>query len=126
MDYELRYELAKAIAQRILTPIIYMVEHESLTEFICYCDRKIKFQEIYDAEQAVKAITGKDAEIVDIREFTDAERVEIVNDARLIYSENPIVEKILTHSVLDEYKYAMDEKKDLHLRYKDCGTVYPQ
>lgn len=126
MDYELRYELAKTIAQRVLTPLIYMLEHENVTEFICFCDRKIKFQEIYDAEQEVKAIIGKEAEIIDIREFTDAERVEIVNEAKLIYSENPIVEKIFTHSVFEEYRYAMDEKKDIQLRYKDCGTVYLQ
>ena len=54
MDYELKNKLVKIISKNILTPVIYMIENDNLLDFICFCDRNIKMQEIYNVEQQIK------------------------------------------------------------------------
>mgnify|MGYP000016621115 FL=1 len=94
MDYELKNKLVKIISKNILTPVIYMIENDNLLDFICFCDRNIKMQEIYNVEQQIKEVTSKNVEIIDIREFGESERIEVINQATLIYSEHPLIEKI--------------------------------
>ena len=101
MDYELKNKLVKIISKNILTPVIYMIENDNLLDFICFCDRNIKMQEIYNVEQQI-------------------------NQATLIYSEHPLIEKIFAQSMMEDFKIAMDERKDVQQRYKECGTCYLQ
>ena len=56
MDYELKNKLVKIISKNILTPVIYMIENDNLLDFICFCDRNIKMQEIYNVEQQIKML----------------------------------------------------------------------
>ena len=85
MDYELKNKLVKIISKNILTPVIYMIENDNLLDFICFCDRNIKMQEIYNVEQQIKEVTSKNVEIIDIREFGESERIEVINQSTLIY-----------------------------------------
>ena len=119
MDYELKNKLVKIISKNILTPVIYMIENDNLLDFICFCDRNIKMQEIYNVEQQIKEVTN-------IREFGESERIEVINQATLIYSEHPLIEKIFAQSMMEDFKIAMDERKDVQQRYKECGTCYLQ
>ena len=114
MDYELKNKLVKIISKNILTPVIYMIENDNLLDFICFCDRNIK------------EVTNKNVEIIDIREFGESERIEVINQATLIYSEHPLIEKIFAQSMMEDFKIAMDERKDVQQRYKECGTCYLQ
>ena len=50
-----------------------MIENDNLLDFICFCDRNIKMQEIYNVEQQIKEVTNKNVEIIDIREFGESE-----------------------------------------------------
>ena len=100
MDYELKNKLVKIISKNILTPVIYMIENDNLLDFICFCDRNIKMQEIYNVEQQIKEVTNKNVEIIDIREFGESERIEVINQATLIYSEHPLIEKIFALKLL--------------------------
>ena len=126
MDYELKNKLVKIISKNILTTVIYMIENANLLDFICFCDRNIKMQEIYNVEQQIKEVTSKNVEIIDIREFGESERIEVINQATLIYSEHPLIEKIFAPSMMEDFKIAMDERKDVQQRYKECGTCYLQ
>ena len=63
MDYELKNKLVKIISKNILTPVIYMIENDNLLDFICFCDRNIKMQEIYNVKQQIKEVTNKNVEI---------------------------------------------------------------
>ncbi|MFR8615811.1 MAG: hypothetical protein ACLVD3_10920 [Hominilimicola sp.] len=110
MDYELKNKLVKIISKNILTPVIYMIENDNLLDFICFCDRNIKMQEIYNVEQQIKEVTNKNVEIIDIREFGESERIEVINQATLIYSEHPLIEKIFAQSMMEDFKIAMDGK----------------
>ena len=126
MTTDLTEKLVKIISQNILTPIIYMIENEEIIDFICFCDRNITMQEIYNVEQIIKNETGKNVEIIDIREFDESERLEIVNTATLIHSEHPLIENIFTQSMIEDYKIAMDERRNVLLRQKELGICYLQ
>lgn len=126
MKYEKITKAAEIISQRVLTPIIYMSEHDDWVEFICFCDSKITIQELYDTEQILKEMLDKDAELVDIREFTEFERLDIINQYELIYSENPFVEKMFTVSMLTDYRNITDEKRSMLDRQHECGTYFLQ
>lgn len=126
MTTDLTEKMVKIISQNILTPIIYMIENEKIIDFICFCDRNITMQEIYNVEQIIKNETGKNVEIIDIREFDESERLEIVNTATLIHSEHPLIENIFTQSMIEDYKIAMDERRNVLLRQKELGICYLQ
>ena len=116
----------RVINENILTPIIYMIEHEYTIDFICFCDRNITMQEIYNAEHIISAKTGKQIEIIDIREFGESDRIDVINQATLIHSEHPVIEQIFTQSMLEDFKFAMNERNGVLERYKESGTCYLQ
>lgn len=126
MEIELINKLAKIISDNILTPIIYMIENNNVLDFICFCDRNIKMQEIYDVEQQIKELTGKNVEIVDIREFGESERLEVINQAVLIHSEHPLVEKVFANSMVEDFKLAMEKRNNVLVRHRESGTCYLQ
>lgn len=126
MKYELIFKAVEIIKTKVLTPVIYMSEYEDRIEFICFCDGKITIQDLYETEQEIKGILGKDAEIIDIREFSEAERLDIIEQYELVHSENPLIEKIFTASMLTDYQNLMDEKRNLLNRQQECGTYYVQ
>ncbi len=126
MNTELEKKIIDIISGNILTPIIYMIEQEEILDFICFCDRNITIQEIYDVEKKIRTETGKKVEIVDIREFGAAERLEVLSNARLIYTEHPIIEKIFVQSMSDDLKNAMEKRQDVLDRYRESGCVYLQ
>ena len=113
MDFNIVSQLAGLISDNILTPVIYVRETECFTEFICFCDRHITMQEIYDVESKIEDITGKKAEITDIREYGESERIDVINNSSLIYSEHPLIEKVFARSMIDDYKIAMAERKGI-------------
>lgn len=126
MDYELKNKLVKIISKNILTPVIYMIENDNLLDFICFCDRNIKMQEIYNVEQQIKEVTNKNVEIIDIREFGESERIEVINQATLIYSEHPLIEKIFAQSMMEILKLLWMKERTVQQRYNECGTCYLQ
>lgn len=126
MDSEKTMRLARIISEGILTPIIYMLEDEDRLSFVCFCDRHITMQEIYDIEQRLEMEAGMKSEIIDIREYGETERVNVLNDYTLIYSEHPLLEKILTQTMIEEFRIAMSERKDVLARQKESGTYYLQ
>lgn len=126
MNSEKTIRLAQIISESILTPIIYMLEEENRLSFICFCDRHITMQEIYDVEQQLEKETGVKSDIIDIREYCEMERVNVLSDAAIIYSEHPLLEKIFAQTMLEEFRVAMAERKDVLARQKESGTYYLQ
>ena len=51
--------IVNIVSENILTPIIYMLEQEDSIDLICFCDRKITAQVLYNAEFKISEITGK-------------------------------------------------------------------
>ena len=126
MNADIQNKMAKIICDNILTPVIYMIENDDVLDFICFCDRNITMQEIYNVEQLIKEETGQAAEIIDIREFSEPERLEVLNHATLIHSEHPIIERIFAESMVEDYKAAMHERQTILDRVRETGTFYVQ
>jgi hypothetical protein len=126
MEYEKMSKAAQIISRNVLTPIIYMLEHEDWVEFVCFCDGKITIQELYNTEQELKELLEKDAEVIDIREFSEFERLDIINQYELIHTSDPIIEKIFTASMMTDYQNLVDEKRNLLNRRQMCGSYLIQ
>lgn len=126
MTQEMTDFAVNVITKNILTPVVYMIEQADSIDFICFCDRNITVQEVYNTEHIISTETDKHIEIFDIREFGESERIDVINQATLIYSEHPIIEKIFTQSMLEDFKIAMDERNNVLERYKESGTYYLQ
>lgn len=126
MTQEMKDFAVRTITRNILTPVIYMIEQEDSIDFICFCDRRITMQEVYDTEHIIYAETNKHIEILDIREFRESDRIEVINQATLIYSEHPFIEMVFTRSMLEDFKNAMDDRNNVLERYRESGTYYLQ
>ena len=88
----------KLFRKRILTPVLYIMEYTDKVEFICFCDKNIKMNVLYSACQDLTDILGIPAEIIDIREFSEADRVEVLKSAMLVFSEDAFIERIFENS----------------------------
>lgn len=126
MTADMQNKMARIISANILTPVIYMIENDGVLDFICFCDRNITMQDIYNVEKIIKDETGQAAEIIDIREFSESERLEVINHATLIHSEHPIIETVFTQSMIEDYKTAMESRQTILDRVKETGTFYVQ
>ena len=126
MTADMQNKMAQIISANILTPVIYMIENDGVLDFICFCDRNITMQEIYDVEQLIKEETGQAAEIIDIREFSEPERLEVINHATLIHSEHPAIESIFAKSMIEDFNMAMEDRLTILDRVKETGTFYVQ
>lgn len=126
MEYEQIAKAAQAIVNRVLTPVIYMLEHDNWVEFVCFCDGKITIGDLYEAEQAVKGIIEKDAEIIDIREFSEYERLDVINEYTLIYSADDFVGKIFAAATAADFQMFINEKRSMLERQNQSGTYYLQ
>lgn len=126
MTTETEQKLVKIISSKILTPVIYMLENNNVLDFICFLDRNITTKEIYDAEKAIMEFTGMKAEIIDIREFSETERMDVIQNSKLIHSEHPMVEFIFAQSMAEDYRASMNERKSILDRVKETGTIYLQ
>lgn len=114
----------RLLKEKILTPVLYMLEYDDRINFICFCDKSIKMQDLYNAETEITNVLGVPTEIIDIREFSEPDRLEILRDAELVYSEDPLVEQIFIASMAEDYRNAVAEKQNMLERYKHTGSYY--
>lgn len=126
MSNELTEYIINVVSKNILTPVIYLLEYDDVISLICFCDRNISIQEIHYVETKVKNKTGKDTEIIDIREFDEFDRLGIISRAKLIHSEHPMIEQVFVQSMAEDYKIAMEEKESMIERHKMSGTYFLQ
>ena len=126
MDDKMKNEIVSIFNERILSPVLYMAEYDDVVDLICFCDRNIIIGEMYDTAAALYAATGRHFEIVDIREFDEADRIDIINNAELIYSEDKLIERIFEQSMLEDFEIMMREREEAHIRYEDNSSPYVQ
>ena len=126
MDDKTKNEIISIFNEHILSPVLYMAEYDDVVDLICFCDKNIIIGEIYDTESALRAATGRSFEIVDIREFDEVDRLDIIHNAELIYSEDKLIEKIFEQSMLEDFEIMMREREEAHIRYEDNRSPYVQ
>lgn len=126
MTNEMADCIANIVSENILTPIIYLLEDNNIISLICFCDRNITMQEIYNVEILIEREVGKPTEIIDIREFSEFERLNVISRAKLIHTVNPMIEQVFMQSMTEDLKIAMEEKKSAIERHKMSGTCFLQ
>ena len=126
MDYSAKNMAVRLISKRVLTPVIYLSEYDNGAEFICFCDGSITISELYEAEQELSQALGINAEILDIREFNEPERIDIVSNCELIYSEDKFVELLFQYSMLSDFGETVRRKNSLIERKLENGSYYIQ
>lgn len=126
MDDRTKKQIVEVFNKHILSPVLYMLEFEEVVDLICFCDRNVKISDIYDAEQALFSATGRSFEIVDVQEFNAAERLDMTQNAELIYSANRLVAHIFEQAMAEDYKKMMKEREAARIRYEDNQSPFLQ
>lgn len=97
--------IIETVTKNVLTPVIYMFEEE-IIELIVFCDGNMDVNILRDTENEIYVRTGIKTELVDIREFDEFDRWQIVQNAKLIYA--------LDNTVLTAFERAM--QRDVEVR----------
>lgn len=116
----------RLITEKILTPVLYMLEYDDRVNFICFYDKNIKTKDLYDVSAKLTDLLGMPAEIVDIREFSEADRLEILKTAELVHSEDPLIEQLFVASMTEDFRIAVREKTQMIERNDKTGTYFVQ
>ena len=111
------------ILDRILSPVIYMYADEAI-EFICFADGNTQEQDFLDAEAALMINLGISAEIIDIRSFDEADRVEITQTAELVYAQSELMKTLFESAMAADKERVITEKTKIIDRKADTGSYY--
>lgn len=122
-DENILQDSVEIILDRILTPIIYLYADE-VFEFICFPNSNISDEDFKEAEESLYLNLGIKAEIIDIRNFTESERLEITKSAQLLYAEDEIIKMLFETATAADNERSIKYKKELLLRKKDTGSYY--
>ncbi len=123
IDNDILTDAVDIILDRILTPVLYMYEDEVI-EFICFPDSNITDEDFAETESALLQNLGITAEIIDIRNFDESDRVEITNTATLLYAEDDLVKIIFETAMNADKERLMLSKHETLLRKNETGTYY--
>lgn len=123
MDEKKIKAAVEIITKRILTPVLYLYEEEVL-EFICFSDSCAPQEDFDEAERLIYEALGIQCEIVDIREFSTRDRLEIIETAELVYSADHLVQMLFESAMSAEAQQSEAIKEILIQRKKDTGTYY--
>lgn len=126
MNTELKQKAIEVITEHILTPVLYLLEDDYQYEFVCFCDTNMDFAVVAETEMLLSEILQKNTVVIDIREYCEADRMEIINEAELIYTANPMFERIFELSMAEDFKRVAVQKAELLRRYDSSGSVYLQ
>lgn len=111
------------ITECILTPVIYMFEEE-IIEFIVFCDGNMDINILRDTENEIYAATGIKTELVDIREFDEYDRWQIVKNASMVYAIDDSVAAAFERAMQRDVEFRAIMKAILFERHNDTGSYY--
>lgn len=126
MDLKKLSKAIQIIEDNILTPVIYMIQNDFKIEFICFCNSDVTEEDLYNAGEQITQLFGRTVEVVDIYEYDENDRMDVISNAELVYSEHPMIEQMFTLSVAEEYRRIQEQKQDMIKRKQDSGAYYLQ
>ena len=126
MDFNIIAEAVRIIEDSVLTPVIYMAETDFKAEFICFCGAEFSEEEAFEVGEKLTRLLEKPTELVDISEYNENDRLEIIQTAELVYSEDPLIEQMFTLGMAEEYRRIQEQKKSMLKRMSEIGTYYLQ
>ncbi|HIT85259.1 MAG TPA: hypothetical protein IAA60_05045 [Candidatus Ornithomonoglobus intestinigallinarum] len=116
----------REIENAVLSPVIYMSETEYGVEFICFCFAEVTDDELFELGERLTRELNVTAEVVDILEFTIADRLDIISNTQLVYCEDPMIEQMLAMSVVEESRQEREKVRSMIKRKNESGSYYLQ
>ncbi len=113
----------ETILDNILTPVIYMYMDEVI-EFVCFCDANVEEEALRKTEEIIYENYGISSEVLDIREFDESDRCDIVTNAELVYAVDDIVKMLFETAMFADIDSIMEQKRDAIKRKSETGTYY--
>ncbi len=123
IDEKILTDAVDIILERILTPVIYLYSDEAM-EFICFTDTNTSDEDFYDTQAALYLNLGITAEVLDIRNFEHADRVEITKTGQLLYAENDAIQTMFEMAMIADEARVNANKKESLVRKDDTGTYF--
>lgn len=115
--------MIETVTERVLTPVIYMFEEE-IIELIVFCDGNMDVNILRDTEDEIYSAVGVKTELVDIREFDEFDRWQIVQNAELIYAVDEMMLTAFEMAMQRDVEFRAISKAMLFERRKDTGSYY--
>ena len=116
-------KIVEIMNSRLLTPVIYFLD-DDVPSVIGFFDGSTQMNYLYDTQVMIERAIGKEINLCDIRDFCEADRMEIVKTAELIYSETPLVRTMFEAAMAEDYTISESKKQDIIQRNINDGTVY--
>ncbi len=116
-------KIIRIMKARLLTPVIYLLEDEILS-VVGFFDGSTKINHIYETQRLIEKALGREINICDIRDFNEVDRLDIIKNANLIYSETPFVKSLFESAMAQDFTISKSKKKDIINRSLESGTIY--
>ena len=126
IEFNKLLQAVRMIENSIITPVIYLNETEFKAEFICFSSEEVTEDDLFRVGESVSRILEKPAEVVDIMEYHANDRMDIITNAELVYSDDPIVEQMFTMSMAEEHRRLYEQKQNMLRRKNESGSYYLQ
>ncbi len=126
MNTKTEETIVKIFNDKILTPVLFMMEAENVVCLIGFFDRDLDDATVLETASSIYGETGLAAEIFDIREFSESERLDILNNASIVYSESELVRSIFVMSMVEDLNRMIYRREEMLSRYKEFKTPYLQ
>lgn len=116
-------KIIEIIKSQLLTPIIYLLDDDVLS-VVGFFDGSTQINHLYETQTKIEKAIGREINICDIRDFTEADRLDIIKNGNLIYSETPLVKILFETAMVEDFNLAQSRKHDMIERSKKSGSIY--
>lgn len=114
------------IARAFFSPLVYMVEHDNRIDFVYITDRDISEDTLYDVQASASLMLKCDVDILDIRYFSEVDKLMLLRHSKLVYCENPMLPQIIETRAEENLKAMVRQKKDITNRKAESGCWFLQ
>ena len=119
-------KIAGLIADAVLSPLIYMVEHDGRIDFIYISNEEISEDVLYNVQMSASGMLNCDVDILDIRYFSEFDKISLIQKSQIVYCENPILPKIIELRSIESLRDMIKEKDSVIERKKEYDCYYLQ
>ena len=119
----MKEKIIQIIRAQLLTPVIFLLDEEVLS-VVGFFDGSTKINHLYEIQSKLEKEIGREINICDIRDFSEADRLDIVKSGKLIYSETPFIKSLFENAMLEDFTIAQSRKRDIIERSKNSGSMY--
>lgn len=118
--------IAGLIAKTVLSPIVYMVEHDNRIDFVYITNEEISDDKLYDVQNSASILLKCDVDILDIRYFSEIDKLTLLKNSTPVYCENPILPKLVEANAIESIKLMTKQKNEIIERKSELGCYFLQ